>query len=107
MAAPSSVAVAAVAAADVPENESGALATKPKSPAITPQKVRELIDEGIAPEEAGQDRKDSSAFGEVANGSSQTNELHCESTSKEAFFNRVETFTTPSSGQANPTSCRP
>ncbi|XP_026545006.1 nuclear-interacting partner of ALK isoform X2 [Notechis scutatus] len=90
---PAAVAAAAAAAADAPENESGALATKPKSPAITPQKVRELIDEGIAPEEAGQDRKDSSAFGEVANGSPQTNELHFESTSKEAFFNRVETFT--------------
>uniref|UniRef100_A0A670YZ09 Zinc finger C3HC-type containing 1 n=1 Tax=Pseudonaja textilis TaxID=8673 RepID=A0A670YZ09_PSETE len=85
---PAAVAAAAAAAADAPENESGALATKPKSPAITPQKVRELIDEGIAPEEAGQDRKDSSAFGEVANGSPQSNELHFESTSKEAFFNR-------------------
>ncbi|XP_013921845.1 PREDICTED: nuclear-interacting partner of ALK, partial [Thamnophis sirtalis] len=81
------------AAAATPEAENGALATKPKSPAITPQKVRELIDEGIAPEEAGQDRKDSSAFPEEANGSPPTNEQHFESTSKEAFFSRVETFT--------------
>ncbi|KAM3832719.1 zinc finger C3HC-type protein 1 [Vipera latastei] len=83
--------MAAVAVA--PENESGALATKPKSPAITPQKVRELIDEGIAPEEAGPDRRDPSVLGEVANGSPQTNELHFEATSKDAFFSRVETFT--------------
>ncbi|XP_058046622.1 zinc finger C3HC-type protein 1 [Ahaetulla prasina] len=91
MAAPSPAAVAAAA----PENESGALAApKPKSPTITPQKVRELIDEGIAPEEAGQpDKKDPSVFGEVANGSPQSNELHFESTSKDAFFSRVETFT--------------
>ncbi|XP_070587309.1 zinc finger C3HC-type protein 1-like [Erythrolamprus reginae] len=92
MAAPSPLAVAAAVAA-APGNESGALATKPKSPAITPQKVREMIDEGIAPEETGQDRKDPSAFAEVANGSPHTNELHFESTSKDAFFSRVETFT--------------
>ncbi|KAL7979849.1 hypothetical protein Chor_008187, partial [Crotalus horridus] len=71
-----------------PENESGALATKPKSPAITPQKVRELIDEGIAPEEAGPDRKDHSVLSEVANGSPDTNELPFEATSKDAFFSR-------------------
>ncbi|KAK9400276.1 nuclear-interacting partner of ALK [Crotalus adamanteus] len=76
-----------------PENESGALATKPKSPAITPQKVRELIDEGIAPEEAGPDRKDPSVLSEEANGSPDTNELPFEATSKDAFFSRVETFT--------------
>ncbi|XP_007436041.1 nuclear-interacting partner of ALK [Python bivittatus] len=87
MAAPSPAAVAA------PESEGGALGAKPRSPAITPQKVRELIDEGIAPEESGLDRKDSSALYEVANGSPQTNELHFEATSKEAFFSRVETFT--------------
>ncbi|XP_029142860.1 nuclear-interacting partner of ALK [Protobothrops mucrosquamatus] len=77
----------------VPENESGAVATKPKPPAITPQKVRELIDEGIAPEEAGPDRKDPSVLSEVANGSPDTNELPFEATSKDAFFSRVETFT--------------
>ncbi|KAM6436314.1 zinc finger C3HC-type protein 1 [Liasis olivaceus] len=87
MAAPSPAAVAA------PESEGGALGAKPRSPAITPQKVRELIDEGIAPEESGLDRKDSSALYEVANGSPQTNELRFEATSKEAFFSRVETFT--------------
>ncbi|XP_061494011.1 zinc finger C3HC-type protein 1 isoform X2 [Rhineura floridana] len=38
-------------------------------------------------------RKDSSAFSEVANGSPQTDELPFEATSKEAYFSRVETFT--------------
>uniref|UniRef100_A0A670JFE6 Zinc finger C3HC-type containing 1 n=1 Tax=Podarcis muralis TaxID=64176 RepID=A0A670JFE6_PODMU len=38
-------------------------------------------------------RKDSSAFIEVANGSPQIDELPFEATSKEAYFSRVETFT--------------
>ncbi|XP_060102010.1 zinc finger C3HC-type protein 1 [Heteronotia binoei] len=88
MAAPSSQ-----AAALVPETEEGDLGGKAKSPAITPQKIRELIDEGIAPEEAGLEGKDTSAFSDAANGPSQTDDLPCETTSREAFFSRVETFT--------------
>ncbi|XP_015264232.1 PREDICTED: nuclear-interacting partner of ALK isoform X2 [Gekko japonicus] len=88
MAAPSSA-----AAAPVPESEEGDLGGKAKSPAITPQKIRELIDEGIAPEEAGLEGKDTSALSDAANGPSRTDELPFETTSKEAFFGRVETFT--------------
>ncbi|XP_062990693.1 zinc finger C3HC-type protein 1 [Elgaria multicarinata webbii] len=88
MAAPSP-AVAVPAA----ENEEGDSGGKAKSPAITPQKIRELIDGGIAPEEGSVEGKDSSALYEVANGSPQTDELPFEATSKEAYFSRVETFT--------------
>uniref|UniRef100_A0A6J0SF32 Zinc finger C3HC-type protein 1 n=1 Tax=Pogona vitticeps TaxID=103695 RepID=A0A6J0SF32_9SAUR len=88
MAAPS---LAAVAPAS--ETEEGDFGAKPRSPATTPQKIRELIDGGIAPEESSLEGKDSSAFHEVANGSPQTDNLPFEATSKEAYFNRVETFT--------------
>ncbi|XP_042326244.1 nuclear-interacting partner of ALK isoform X2 [Sceloporus undulatus] len=86
-------------AAPAPEAEEGVLGAKSKAPSVTPQKIRELIDGGIAPEdeaeaeEAGPEGKEMSAFYEVANGSPQTEELHLEATSKEAFFGRVETFT--------------
>ncbi|XP_053262981.1 zinc finger C3HC-type protein 1 [Podarcis raffonei] len=89
MAAPSATAAAAAA----PENEDGDSGGKTKSPAITPQKIRELIDEGIAPEESSPEGKDSSAFSEVANGSPQIDDLPFEATSKEAYFSRVKTFT--------------
>ncbi|XP_077196514.1 zinc finger C3HC-type protein 1 isoform X2 [Paroedura picta] len=88
MAAPSSA-----AAAPAPESEEGDSGGKAKSPAVTPQKIRELIDEGIAPEEAGPEGKDTSALSDTANGPSLTAEVPCETTSKEAFFSRVETFT--------------
>lgn len=38
-------------------------------------------------------RKDTSALSDAANGPSQADELPFETTSKEAFFSRVETFT--------------
>uniref|UniRef100_I3MPN3 NuBaID C-terminal domain-containing protein n=1 Tax=Ictidomys tridecemlineatus TaxID=43179 RepID=I3MPN3_ICTTR len=62
-----------------------------RSPEGTPQKVRQLIDEGIAPEE-GSAEADTSATFQSVNGSPQAEQLPLESTSKEAFFSRVETF---------------
>nr|XP_005281367.1 nuclear-interacting partner of ALK isoform X2 [Chrysemys picta bellii] len=82
----------AAPSAAAPESEEGP-GGKPKSPAVTPQKIRELIDGGIAPEEPGLEGKDTSALSESTNGSSQTDALPFETTSKEAFFSRVETFT--------------
>ncbi|XP_002913480.1 nuclear-interacting partner of ALK isoform X1 [Ailuropoda melanoleuca] len=63
-----------------------------RSPEGTPQKVRQLIDEGIAPEEGGAEAKDTSATFQSVNGSPQQEQPPLESTSKEAFFSRVETF---------------
>uniref|UniRef100_A0A2R9CJD7 Zinc finger C3HC-type containing 1 n=1 Tax=Pan paniscus TaxID=9597 RepID=A0A2R9CJD7_PANPA len=63
-----------------------------RSPEGTPQKIRQLIDEGIAPEEGGVDAKDTSATSQSVNGSPQAEQPSLESTSKEAFFSRVETF---------------
>ncbi|XP_006861192.1 PREDICTED: nuclear-interacting partner of ALK [Chrysochloris asiatica] len=63
-----------------------------RSPEGTPQKIRQLIDEGIAPEEGGADAKDTSATFQTVNGSPQAEQHPLESTSKEAFFSRVETF---------------
>uniref|UniRef100_A0A8I3P4R8 Zinc finger C3HC-type containing 1 n=2 Tax=Canis lupus familiaris TaxID=9615 RepID=A0A8I3P4R8_CANLF len=63
-----------------------------RSPEGTPQKVRQLIDEGIAPEEGGAEAKDTSATFQSVNGSPQAEQPPLESTSKEAFFSRVETF---------------
>ncbi|KAM6152626.1 zinc finger C3HC-type protein 1 [Erethizon dorsatum] len=63
-----------------------------RSPEGTPQKVRQLIDEGIAPEEGGAEAKDMSATFQSVNGSPQPEQPPLESTSKEAFFSRVETF---------------
>ncbi|XP_053114471.1 zinc finger C3HC-type protein 1 [Hemicordylus capensis] len=88
MAAPSPTTVA-----PAPENENDDSGGKTKSPAITPQKIRELIDGGIAPEESSLEGNDTSALSEVANGPSQTDELPFETNSKEAYFSRVETFT--------------
>ncbi|XP_019365215.1 PREDICTED: nuclear-interacting partner of ALK [Gavialis gangeticus] len=62
-------------------------------PAMTPQKIRELIDGGIAPEEPGAEGKDTTAWSESANGPSQPDTLPFETTSREAYFSRVETFT--------------
>ncbi|XP_007953590.2 nuclear-interacting partner of ALK [Orycteropus afer afer] len=63
-----------------------------RSPEGTPQKVRQLIDEGISPEEGSVDAKDPSATIQSVNGSPQADQPPSESTSKEAFFSRVETF---------------
>ncbi|XP_066218772.1 zinc finger C3HC-type protein 1 isoform X1 [Saccopteryx leptura] len=63
-----------------------------RSPEGTPQKVRQLIDEGIAPEEGGTERKETPATFQPVNGSPQAEQPPLESTSKEAFFSRVETF---------------
>uniref|UniRef100_A0A8C8T0Z5 Zinc finger, C3HC type 1 n=1 Tax=Peromyscus maniculatus bairdii TaxID=230844 RepID=A0A8C8T0Z5_PERMB len=63
-----------------------------RSPEGTPQKVRQLIDEGIVPEEGGTEAKDTSATFQSVNGSPQAEQPPLESTSKEAFFHRVETF---------------
>uniref|UniRef100_A0A8C2MJE1 Zinc finger, C3HC type 1 n=1 Tax=Cricetulus griseus TaxID=10029 RepID=A0A8C2MJE1_CRIGR len=63
-----------------------------RSPEGTPQKVRQLIDEGIVPEEGGTEPKDTSATFQSINGSPQAEQPPLESTSKEAFFHRVETF---------------
>ncbi|XP_069317643.1 zinc finger C3HC-type protein 1 isoform X2 [Eulemur rufifrons] len=63
-----------------------------RSPEGTPQKIRQLIDEGIAPEEGGVDAKNTSATSQSVNGSPQAEQPPLESTSKEAFFSRVETF---------------
>uniref|UniRef100_A0A2I3GP92 Zinc finger C3HC-type containing 1 n=1 Tax=Nomascus leucogenys TaxID=61853 RepID=A0A2I3GP92_NOMLE len=61
-------------------------------PEGTPQKIRQLIDEGIAPEEGSVDAKDTSATSQSVNGSPEAQQPSLESTSKEAFFSRVETF---------------
>uniref|UniRef100_H3BKM2 Zinc finger, C3HC type 1 n=1 Tax=Mus musculus TaxID=10090 RepID=H3BKM2_MOUSE len=63
-----------------------------RSPEGTPQKVRELIDEGIVPEEGGTEPKDTAATFQSVDGSPQAEQSPLESTSKEAFFHRVETF---------------
>uniref|UniRef100_A0A287DC10 Nuclear-interacting partner of ALK n=1 Tax=Ictidomys tridecemlineatus TaxID=43179 RepID=A0A287DC10_ICTTR len=63
-----------------------------RSPEGTPQKVRQLIDEGTAPEERSAEARDTSATLQSINGSPQAEQLPLESTSKEAFFSRVETF---------------
>ncbi|XP_037369042.1 zinc finger C3HC-type protein 1 isoform X1 [Talpa occidentalis] len=63
-----------------------------RSPEGTPQKIRQLIDEGIAPEEGGAEAKDTSATFQSVNGSPQAEQPSLESTKKEAFFSRVETF---------------
>uniref|UniRef100_A0A2K6UMT6 Zinc finger C3HC-type containing 1 n=1 Tax=Saimiri boliviensis boliviensis TaxID=39432 RepID=A0A2K6UMT6_SAIBB len=63
-----------------------------RSPEGTPQKIRQLIDEGIASEEGGVDARDTSATSQSLNGSPQVEQSSLESTSKEAFFSRVETF---------------
>ncbi|NXC42772.1 NIPA protein, partial [Penelope pileata] len=64
-----------------------------RPPAVTPQQIRDLIDGGIAPEGAGPEGKDTSDWSESANGSLQIDAHSLESTSKEAYFSRVETFT--------------
>ncbi|CAO2603034.1 Zinc finger C3HC-type protein 1 [Lemmus lemmus] len=63
-----------------------------RSPEGTPQKVRQLIGEGIVPEDGGTEAQDTSATFQPVNGSPQAEQSPLESTSKEAFFHRVETF---------------
>ncbi|XP_021496997.1 zinc finger C3HC-type protein 1 isoform X2 [Meriones unguiculatus] len=63
-----------------------------RSPEGTPEKVRQLIDEGIVPEEGGAEAKDTPATVQPVDGSPQAEQPPLESTSKEAFFHRVETF---------------
>ncbi|KAM6306707.1 zinc finger C3HC-type protein 1-like [Podargus strigoides] len=71
----------------------GAAGVRGRQPAITSQRIRDLIDSGIAPEGTGPDGKETSDWSESANGSSQMDALSLESASKEAYFSRVETFT--------------
>ncbi|XP_033888195.3 zinc finger C3HC-type protein 1-like [Acipenser ruthenus] len=59
-------------------------------PQLTPQKVRHLLNEGIATEDTGQDSEEQTASLETPNGLPQA---PCETASKEAFFSRVETYT--------------
>nr|XP_033815479.1 nuclear-interacting partner of ALK [Geotrypetes seraphini] len=61
-----------------------------KPTAGTPQKVRELINEGIVGMTEG---KDLAASPGPTNGSLEADTPPCESVSREAFFSRVETFT--------------
>ncbi|KAG8440092.1 hypothetical protein GDO86_006036 [Hymenochirus boettgeri] len=65
-----------------------------KSPAVTPGKIRELINEGIVNDErisAG--RKEINALPEESNGEDPSSKGSCESTRKDSFFSRVESFT--------------
>ncbi|XP_040401482.1 nuclear-interacting partner of ALK isoform X2 [Cygnus olor] len=64
-----------------------------RPPAATPQQIRDLIDGGIAPEGGGSDGKEAAGRPQPANGSLQVDAPPSESTSKEAYFSRVETFT--------------
>ncbi|XP_032064148.1 nuclear-interacting partner of ALK isoform X1 [Aythya fuligula] len=64
-----------------------------RPPGVTPQQIRDLIDGGIAPEGDGTDGKDAAAGPQAANGSPQPDAPPSESTSKEAYFSRVQTFT--------------
>ncbi|XP_029471085.1 nuclear-interacting partner of ALK isoform X2 [Rhinatrema bivittatum] len=61
-----------------------------KSPAGTPQKIRELINEGIAGTTEG---RDLAASPGPTNGSLEADVLPCETVRREAFFSRVETYT--------------
>ncbi|XP_056429124.1 zinc finger C3HC-type protein 1 isoform X2 [Hyla sarda] len=65
-----------------------------RSPVGTPGKVRDLINEGIVNEDrCGNDRKDSSILSEENNSFKALDDTDsCEATSKEAFYSRVETF---------------
>ncbi|XP_073435286.1 zinc finger C3HC-type protein 1 isoform X2 [Dendrobates tinctorius] len=75
-----------------PSSESSG--TPLKSPVGTPGKVRDLINEGIATEErSGDSRKDTSILSEENNSFQVLDgSISYEATSKEAFFSRVETF---------------
>ncbi|XP_069485699.1 zinc finger C3HC-type protein 1 [Ambystoma mexicanum] len=65
-----------------------------KSPTVTPQKIRELISEGIAVEEQDlSEKNDSSNHPDSPKESSEADFLPCEKSSKEAFFSRLESFT--------------
>ncbi|XP_015208064.1 zinc finger C3HC-type protein 1 [Lepisosteus oculatus] len=71
---------------DGAESSSGKL----KSPQVTPQKVRELLNDGIALEDNRLDSEEQVVEPEAPNGITH---LPCEATSKEGFFSRVETYT--------------
>ncbi|XP_069835332.1 zinc finger C3HC-type protein 1 [Dendropsophus ebraccatus] len=75
-----------------PSNET--TGTPLRSPVGTPGKVRDLINEGIVTEErSGDGRKDTSILSEDNNGFEALEDTDSyEATSKEAFFSRVETF---------------
>ncbi|KAJ8262250.1 hypothetical protein GJAV_G00164300 [Gymnothorax javanicus] len=60
---------------------------KNKSPVVTPQKVRELLNEGVVSEERKLHRVDREAEQSNPNGNEGA---PCEAVSKEAFFSRVE-----------------
>lgn len=61
---------------------------------VTPQKIRQLISEGIAVERSGfAERKEACDQSEASNRSCQVDALSCETSSKEAFFSRLESFT--------------
>uniref|UniRef100_A0A8C5R6B0 Zinc finger C3HC-type containing 1 n=1 Tax=Leptobrachium leishanense TaxID=445787 RepID=A0A8C5R6B0_9ANUR len=62
-----------------------------KSPAGTPGKVRELINEGIVSGD-GDTRKETNISKEDNGCKAGTEALACETTSREAFYNRVESF---------------
>lgn len=65
-----------------------------RSPVGTPDKVRDLINEGIASEDrSGDGRKDTSVLSEGNSSFEAVDDTdRYEATSKEAFFSRVETF---------------
>ncbi|XP_073508607.1 zinc finger C3HC-type protein 1 [Phyllobates terribilis] len=65
-----------------------------KSPIGTPVKVRDLINEGIVGEERSGDRRKDTSILSKENNSFQVldDSISYEATSKEAFFSRVETF---------------
>ncbi|KAG9489826.1 hypothetical protein GDO78_005641 [Eleutherodactylus coqui] len=68
-------------------------ATPLRSPVGTPGKVRDLINEGIVSEERGDGRKDTAILSEENNSFEATDGTNSyEATSKDAFFSRVETF---------------
>ncbi|XP_033882055.1 zinc finger C3HC-type protein 1-like [Acipenser ruthenus] len=71
---------------DCIDNSGGKL----KSPQLTPQKVRNLLNEGIATEDSSRDIEEQAASLETPN---RLPQVPCETASKEAFFSRVETYT--------------
>ncbi|KAI1883457.1 hypothetical protein AGOR_G00231640 [Albula goreensis] len=62
---------------------------KNKSPAVTPQKVRELLNDGVVAEDRRRNCAGQEAEQVAPNG---VGDVPCESVSKEAFFSRVESY---------------
>ncbi|XP_044135923.1 nuclear-interacting partner of ALK [Bufo gargarizans] len=74
-----------------PSNETTGTALR--SPIGTPEKIRDLINEGIVSEERSDGRKDTSILSEENNSiEALEDSISNEATSKEAFLSRVETF---------------